>query len=194
MPFNPVEVFGVALAITILWLDIKENVLSRPLSILGALMALWVYYPAGLYATCLRKCLYIVLDSYGWYQWLYGGAHKTPLPVSHASASEVRTLTTLGLVASGVLGKLLTLYTHPALPYWDALHMVFALMAQWMLVRKKLESWVLWVILDVLYTGICYSQGLYLFSALHAMYIPMAVQGYRTWYQSYQLQKPPSSS
>lgn len=194
MPLSALEIFGVTLAITILWLDIRENAWARPLSIIGAIMALFVYYPAGLYATCLRKCLYITLDIYGWYQWLYGGVNKSPLPVSRVSTGEVLALSMLGLIATGMVGKLLVLYTEPALPYWDSLHMVFALIAQWMLVRKKLESWMLWAILDILYTVICYHQGLYLFSALHAFYILLAVQGYRAWHQSYQAQKSTSAT
>ena len=185
MQFDLLQIFGVVLAITIITLDTRENVLARPLSLIGTTMSFFVYYPAGLYAKCILNCIYIVLNIYGWYQWLYGGKNKTPLQVSETVPGLLVTLVAGGLLVTWGLGKLLTLYSNAALPYWDSLHTVMCLVAQWMLVRKKLETWILWTIADILYTVVCYYKGLYLFSGLHAFYIILAINGYRTWHQSY---------
>ena len=189
MQFSTLEISGVIIAIATLCLDIQENVWARPLSIIGATMAIFVYYPAGLYATCMRKCAYIVLDTYGWYKWMYGGANNTPLPVSRTSAREMLILALSGLLVTGIVGKLLVLYTEPSLPYLDSLHMTFAVIAQGMIVNKKLESWMLWLSLNVMFIFMCYYKGLYLFSALHVFYIFLAVRGHRAWYRSYQASK-----
>ena len=191
MPFGFLQIFGVALAIAIIALDTRENVLARPLSLIGTIMSFFVYYPAGLYAKCLLNCIYIVLNIYGWYQWLYGGKNKTPLQVSKSKASVIVVGVVLGLLATGGLGKLLTRYSNAELAYWDSLHTVVCLVAQWMLVRKKLETWIVWTLADMLYTVVCYYKGLYLFSGLHAFYIILAINGYRTWRQSYQRQTGP---
>jgi len=64
-------------------------------------------------------------------------------------------------------------------------HTLLCLTAQWMTARKKLESWILWAIADILYTLVCYYKELYWLSGLHAFYIFLAVHGYRVWRQAY---------
>lgn len=194
MQFGFLQIFGVALAITIIALDTREKVLARPLSLIGTILAFFVYYPTGLYAKCLLNCIYIVLNIYGWYRWLYGGKHKTPLQVSTTDPGILAALVAFGLLATWGLGKLLTLYSNADLAYWDSLHTVMCLIAQWMLMSKKLESWILWTIADVQYTVICYYKGLYLFSGLHALYILLAINGYYTWRQSYLRQAASTNS
>ena len=182
------QIFGITLAIATIALDTREKVLARPLSLIGTIMALFVYYPAGLYAKCLQKIVSICLHSYGWYQWLYGGERTTPLQVSKTSPLTLMRMLLVGVLGTIALGSLLHRFSHADLPYWDSLHTVICLTAQWMLVRKKIESWILWVIADVLYAVVLYYKGIYLFSGLHVFYIILAVNGYRTWHQSYRRQ------
>jgi nicotinamide mononucleotide transporter len=179
------QIFGIALAIITISLDARENILARPLSLVGTIMAFFVYYPAGLYAKCLQSVVTICLNTYGWYQWSYGGKYKTPLQVSKTSPLTLLRLLLAGILGTVTLGSLLYQYSHADLPYWDSLHTVVCLTAQWMLVRKKLESWLLWVLADVLYTAVLYYKGLYLFSGLYLFFTFLAINGYRTWRQSY---------
>lgn len=179
------QVFGVTLALVTIWLDARESIIARPLSLIGTGLALFAYYPARLYAKCLLNVCYIFLNIYGWHQWLYGGQNKTPLQVSKTPPSVLATTVTLGLLASLSLGRCLANYSDAALPYWDSIHTIFCLVAQWMLMRKKLESWLLWIVLDVLYAAVCYQRALYLFSGLKTIYIFLAARGYYAWRQSY---------
>jgi nicotinamide mononucleotide transporter len=93
--------------------------------------------------------------------------------------------------ATVVLGSFLHRLSHADLPYWDSLHTVICITAQWMLIRKKLECWILWLVADVLYTVVLYYKGLYLFSGLHVFYAFLAINGYRTWYRAYLRQAAP---
>lgn len=173
------------LAIVNVWLDIRESVWARPLGLFGTILSLFIYYPAKLYAKCLLNIAYIFLNIYGWYQWLYRGAGKTALQVSKTDSS-----TLVGLVAAGILitlglGRFLTTYSSAELSYWDSLHTSFCLVAHWLLVNKKLESWLFWLALDVEYAGVCYYRGLYPFVLLRIIYVFMAINGYRSWKRTY---------
>ncbi|MFM2428192.1 MAG: hypothetical protein RL012_76 [Bacteroidota bacterium] len=179
------QIFCAALAITTIALDTREKVLARPLSLIGTIMSFFVYYPAGLYAKCLQSMVNICLHSYGWYHWLYRGKHTTPLQVSKTSPLILIRMLLIGTFSVAALGSLLYRYSSAELPYWDSLHTVVALTAQWMLVRKKLENWLLWVVADVLYSVVLYYKGLYVFSGLYVIYIFLATHGYCTWRQSY---------
>ena len=160
MQFGLLQIFGVALAITTVLLDTRENVWARPLSVVGIVMSFFVYYSAGLYAKCLLHCIYIVLNIYGWYQWLYGGKNNTRLQVSTTAPGLIAAFVAFGLLIAWGLGKLLTLYSNADLAYWDSLHTVMCLIAQWLLVSKKLETWLLWTLADILYTVVCYYKAL----------------------------------
>ena len=185
------QIFAAMLAITTIALDTREKILARPLSLINTIMTFFVYYPAGLYAKCLKSMFNICFDSYGWYQWLYGGKHKTPLQISKTRPFTWIYILLANIAGTATLGSLLCWYSHADLPYWDSLHTVLALTAQWMLVRKKLESWLLWVIADVLYSVVLYYKGIYVFSGLYVLFIFFASNGYRTWRQSYLRQTPP---
>ena len=180
------QALGVIMAMTIIMLDTQEKVLARPLSIIGTIMSFFVYYPAGLYAKCLHNVANLFLNAYGWYQWLYGGKHKTLLQVSKTNARTLLCMLPLSVLGTATLGTLLHQYSHADLPYWDSLHTVICLTAQWMLAKKKLENWILWVLADILYVVVLYYKGLYLFSGLHVLYTCLALYGYQTWYYSYQ--------
>ena len=197
MQFDFLQIFGVTLGITVIFLDARENLIARPLSLLGGVMALFVYYPSGLYAKCLLNCLYIVLNIYGivlnlygWKQWLYGGKDKAALQVTTTRPIILSYMLLLNVLGTFMLGSALFYFSNADqdFVYWDSWHTLICLMAQWMLVRKKLESWALWVVADILYTVVCYGKGLYLFSGLHFVYIFLAAHGYYKWRKSWRKQ------
>lgn len=189
MQVSFLEVFGVILAITNIVLDTRQNVWARPLSLLGTTITLYFYYSVGLYAKCLLNCIYIVLHVYGWYQWLYGGKNKTPLQISTTPYSQLVAWVVVGLLGAGVLGAVLGRYSNADVPYWDSLHTVLALIAYWLLINKKIETWVVWLFADILYAVVLYYKGIYLFSGLYAFYIILVIHGYHTWRRSYQQTK-----
>ncbi len=185
MPIDFLQIACAALGVVMAVLNAREKIIARPVSIVSAIMSSFVYYPAGLYAKCLLNGIVLVLNLYGWYRWLYGGAHKTPLQISKTSSPILLRMLLACVVGAAALGSLLYQYSHADLPYWDSLHTVAYLVAQWMLVHKKLENWILWVVADVLYVAVLYYKGLYLFSGLYIFYTLLAIYGYRTWRQSY---------
>lgn len=194
MEFSFIQFFYVVLAITRFMLDTRQNVLARPLGLLGNFFSIYIYYSTSLYAKCLQKGIFIVLNTYGWYQWLYGGENKAPLKISTTSPRQLVIVAIWILSAAWGLGKVLTLYSSASFPYWDSLPTVMVLMGQWMLMRKKLEAWLLFVPADMLYTALLYFNGLYLLSGLHFFYTILAMNGYRTWLQSYKQEKSLSVS
>lgn len=187
MPFSFIEIFGVTLAIVIILLDTQQSAIARPLSILGAFISLYFYHSEALYSKVVSKCIFMVLDVYGWYHWQYGGRNKTTLPVSTASFSELVLLGIAGLFSTFVLGKFFSVYSNAVLPYWDALHTALATIAYWLLVKKRLESWAVWTLANLLFVVVLYSRGIYLFSGLNAFYIILNIHGYRSWRRSYRL-------
>lgn len=186
MPFSFLEIFGVTLAVFIIMLDTQQSAIARPLSMLGTSISLYFYYTESLYAKCLSGCIFMVLHIYGWYNWQYGGTNKTTLPVSTMSFNQLIGITISGLLGAWVLGQLFSNYSSAVLPYWDSLHTAVVLIAYWLLVKKKLETWGFWTLANVIFVILLYSRGIYLFSALNAFYIILNIHGYRSWKRSYE--------
>lgn len=189
MDFSFIQLLYITIAITRFMLDTRQNVLARPLALLGNCLSIYIYYSEALYAKSLLKATFLVLNAYGWYQWLYGGENKTPLKISTTPAHHRVIIATWVIIAAWGLGTVLTLYSDASLPYWDSLPAVMALTGYGMLMRKKLEAWLLFVPTDILYTTLLYYRGLYLLSALHCFYTILAMNAYYKWRQSYREEK-----
>jgi nicotinamide mononucleotide transporter len=88
------------------------------------------------------------------------------------------------LVLFFLIGYVLDHYTDSPLPYWDALTTAGSIVATWMLTRKILEHWIVWVFVDLVSMGLYLYRGLYPTAFLFLVYTIMAVVGYLEWRRS----------
>ena len=179
------QAISMVLSLTATLLDTRQKVIARPLGILSSATGFVVYFNTGLYAKCMLNIFYIFLNIYGWYQWLYGGRQKTPLQITNIAPQSLPILFFIGTAGGLFWGIILDYFFQARLAHGDAVHTVFCIIAQWMLARKKLECWYLWVALDFYYTGVCIQTGLYLFAAQHVLYIALGIYGYYSWKGAY---------
>ena len=126
------------------------------------------------------------MSAYGWYFWLNGGVGgSSTLTVSRESKRTLLILLLLCGFGIYVSGTLFTLYTAAELPYWDNTTSILSLLAIWLQSRKKIESWMLWLVVDILAAGIYFYKEIYFYSILYTVYIVMAFIGYFEWHKSY---------
>ena len=140
-----------------------------------------VFYEAKLYADMGLQVVYAALSVYGWYEWLHGGENRTELHVTRTGPRLGALLALIAVAGSVLLGMLLHRAADAALPFMDTALSSTSLVAQWMMTRKKLENWLVWSAVDVLYVGMFIYKGLYLTSALYAVFLALAVRGYVEW-------------
>ena len=138
----------------------------------------------GLYADAVLQLFYLALSAYGWYEWMYGGARHTRLKVSRATRMNWMVVTPLFLAGGIGLGAVLARYTDSPMPYFDALLTSASLVAQWMMTRKLLENWVIWILADLVYVPVFIMRGLPLTALQYAIFLVLAAIGYVGWRQS----------
>jgi nicotinamide mononucleotide transporter len=143
-----------------------------------------VFWDAKLYADMGLQVIYAALSVYGWYAWLYGGEGRTELRVTRTTPRVATLLTLVAAAGSALLGALLRHATDAALPYMDSFLSSTSLAAQWMMTKKLLENWLVWIAVDVLYVGMFLFKGLYLTAGLYAVFLALAVRGYVDWRRS----------
>lgn len=171
------------------WLTVKENVWNFPIGIVNAATAAFVYFNVHLFADAGLQIVFLILGVIGWYLWLFGGEHRTELHVSLASNVE-RAATGFAIVAAtAVMWWVLKTYTPSNVPFLDGLTTAISLGAQWLLNRKKLENWVLWIVVDVIYVPLLIYKGLWLLAILYAVFLCMAVMGLLQWLATWRQQR-----
>ena len=183
------QLTGVALGLLYLWLEYRADI---RLWIVGLVMPVVhgaLYYKAGLYADCSMQVYYVLAGLYGWIVWhnarqrnaQTAGTPEKAAAISHTPLRRIPALAGVFLAAHGALYLLLAHFTDSTVPFWDSLTTALSIVAMWMLSRKYVEQWLVWLAADLV------TVGLYLYkespwtAALYALYSALAVAGYLRW-------------
>ena len=181
---SSLELFAAIVGAISVYLSVRQNIWSWPTAIVNVALYSLVFYEAKLYADMGLQVIYAGLSIYGWYEWLYGGENRTQLHVTVTGWRLGASLTAISLAGSVALGFLLRGATDAALPFMDSFLSSTSLVAQWMMTRKKLENWLVWIAVDVLYVGMFIFKHLYLTAGLYFVFLVLAVRGYIDWRRS----------
>jgi nicotinamide mononucleotide transporter len=180
VPLSVVEVVGFVTGGYCVWLAVVENIWNWPIGIANAVAFGILFLHNRLYADAGLQAVYFVLGFIGWYWWLKGGKRQSKLAVTSIGAREAIILTAIGIVATYYFSRFLTSVGDVA-PFWDALTTVSSLIAQYMLTRKYLQNWHVWIATDVIYIALYGFKHLYLTSILYVIFLAMCLIGVRDW-------------
>ncbi len=182
---NRLELIASLLTVLSVWLSTRERIASWPIAIVSVLLYFVVYQQARLYAAMGLQLIYFSFSCYGWYQWKFGGTGRTELRVSRTTARDVLWLLPLGVIGAGLLGLGLARMTDAAIPWVDAAVASASLVAQYMMTRKLLENWLVWIGVNVVSIPMYLSQGLRFTTVLYGVLLVLAVKGFLDWRRSY---------
>ena len=183
---TPLEGTAVCFGLVSVYLSTRENIWSWPTAIVNVGLYSVLFFREKLYADMGLQVIYLLLSIYGWYEWLYGGENRSALHVSRITARLAMRLAGIGVLGSVVLGTLLYRTTDASLPYLDSTLSVFSLIAQWLMTRKVLENWVIWIALDVVYVWMfIFLKQLHFTAFQYAVFLALAVLGFRDWKRSF---------
>ena len=177
------ELFGTLVGILYLWLEYRASIYLWIVSVIMPAIYLFVYYDAGLYADCGINVYYLIAAIYGWAVWRYGGKNgeEDSLPITHVPVKRVWGATAVFVVAFVGIAWLLMRYTDSNVPWCDAFTTALSIIGMWMLARKYLEQWWVWLVVDVACVGLYLYKELYFTAVLYALYAIAAVFGWINW-------------
>jgi nicotinamide mononucleotide transporter len=161
------------------WLIVVENIWNFPIGLVNAATYGVVFFHARLYADTGLQVVYFVLGVMGWAMWREGSAQRSR-PIAEASRRELVATVACCALATFVLWRCLRLVGGSS-SFWDALTSSFSLGSQWLLNRKLIENWIGWILVDAIYVPLYLSKGLALTAILYAVFLAMALLGYRQW-------------
>lgn len=178
------ELTSTLFGIVSVYLSARENVWSWPTAILNVSLSVPVYFAARLYSDMGLQVVYAVLSVYGWYEWLHGGENHGVLHVTRTPRRLVPILVAIAVVAALVVGTAASRLTNADLPYLDASLTAASLVAQWMMTRKLLESWLVWIAVDIVYVPLLLVKGIPEYAVLYTIFLGLAVKGWIDWRRS----------
>ena len=158
----------------------RNNVHSWWVGIIGCAMFAALFYSVNLYADVALQLFFIVTCVVGWLQWLRG-AGGAPLPIARARVGALAWMTGIGLLATGAYGAMLQLYTNAYAPFIDSAVLMFSIVAQLLLMGRRLETWPFWLLVNTISVPLYASRGLYLTAALYAGYWLNALLSWFFW-------------
>ncbi len=177
------EILGFSIGLLYLYWEYHANSRMWLIGLIMPMISMWVYYSKGLYADFAMNIYYLVMALYGYVAWTFNLSRRKPhkRPITHISKFALLwgALAFAGVYA--LLAAWLVNLTDSNVPYFDAFTTAGSIIATWMLARKYIEQWLLWILVDAVCVGLYIYKGIYFYSALYLAYTVIAFFGYAKW-------------
>lgn len=182
------EIWAVVTGFLCVLLTVREHIWCWPIGIASAVLYILVFGQSRLYADAGLQVVFVLLQFYGWYEWLYGGKGREALHVQ-VMPRWMWTPIALGFLAgTALLASTLYKFTNASLPWLDSTQTVLSLIAQYLLSFKYIENWVLWLVVDALSIEMYIYKELYMTAGLYVVFFILAGVGLVQWRRVLSLQ------
>ena len=181
-PVTSAELLACALSIAMVLCNLVVNPVGWPLAIAASALYALLFAHSRLYGETSLQFFFIVVAFWGWRQWLRGSdGDGAPLRVHRLSLRARLHAALLTFAAWPLLGLLLARTTDTDVPYLDALPTVGSVTGQFLLGRKLVENWPVWLTVNLWSIALVAYKGLWLTVALYAVFAALSVVGWRAW-------------
>ena len=186
-----VELFGTGFYLWSVWLIAKRRIWTWPVGIVSVLLYMVLFYQIRLYSDALEQVYYLAASIYGWWSWSHSPNERGT--ISDVTFSSARWLIAWVLISAllGVgLGRFMgqahnlfpSLFPEPAsYPYLDALTTIMSFTAMWLMARRRIESWIYWIVVDVIGIGLYYAKSVKFIALLYVILLFLAIKGLVSW-------------
>lgn len=174
------ELLGALTGLACVALLTRQKVASWPLGIVNNALFCGLFWHAKLYADASLQVVFLVLAAYGWWQWSVPRGDDT-LRVRRTTRREWTVLAVLTAIATAGAAWFLRAFTDSPAPGWDASVLTLSLAATYGQTKKLLESWWVWIVVDLLSIPLYAWRGLYPTTLLFVLYLVLCVSGLRRW-------------
>ena len=183
-----IELLGTILSLIYLYLSIKEKIGLWIFGFLCSALYVIVFFQSGFYADMSLQFYYLVVSVFGWINWRKKDIteNKTEtLHITSLSKTQFAQYSIATVLIYIVYYLILRYLTDSTIPIMDSVVGALSVVATWMLAKKKIENWLLWIVADGIAIGLFIYKGLYPTAVLFMVYTVMAVVGYFEWKKSW---------
>lgn len=181
-PTTWLEVAGFVLSIWMVMCNMRVDPLGWPLAIASSLLYALLFAHSKLYGEASLQLFFVAVAGWGWWQWLRGrGSDGTALKVHRMTQRQALVAGSLTLAAWPVLAVALARFTDSDVPWLDALPTVGSIAGQFLLGRKLIENWPVWLAVNLASVALFSVKALWLTAVLYAVFAILSVAGWRAW-------------
>lgn len=177
------QIVGVALGLLYLYFEYKANIWLWVVGLIMPIVHGALYFRQGLYADFSMEVYYILAGIYGLAMWSRGSKKEKKSEFKIGYTPRVAWVAIVGVYAllHAAIYLLLTTFTDSTVPFWDSLTTALSMIAYWLLSRKYVEQWLVWLAVDVITVGLYIYKDIPLTAGLYALYSALAIAGYLRW-------------
>ena len=191
-----VEFLGTVLYLWSVWLIAKRDILTWAIGIISVLLYMILFYQIRLYSDTIEQIYYLGASVYGW--WIWNKSPKDNGKITDVKYSNLKNLifwvvftvifsVAFGFSTSRIHFLLPGIFPEAAsFPYLDALTTIMSFSAMLLMAQKKTESWIYWIIVDVIGIWLYYEKDVKFISLMYVILLIMAFNGLRSWHKSIQ--------
>jgi len=176
-----IETIAAILTLYCVWLTTKRNILSWPVGIAAIVLYAYTFFGVKLYADFFLQGVFLVQGIYGWYNWSQNKNKINEVIINRMSTLNRVWSVNAILFLYITISYILIHHTDASIPYADALLTSICIIANWMLSKRKIENWYLWIIADFLYIGLFIYKDLYVSAVLYFILGLIAIKGLINW-------------
>jgi nicotinamide mononucleotide transporter len=195
-PMSYIELVGTILYLWSVWLISRRHILTWPIGIASVLLYMALFYQIRLYSDTIEQVYYLGASIFGWWKW--NNSPKDNGQITDMKYNKSRNIVfwvIFTVIVSAAFGFLMS-RVHiwlPAIfpeeasfPFLDALTTIMSFSAMWLMAQKKIESWIYWIIVDIIGIWLYFVKDVKFISTLYVVLLITAFNGLRTWHKSIQ--------
>lgn len=175
------ELTGAVLGLIQIWLLVRRSIWNFPLAMASVSLIAVALFKDRLYSEAGLQLFFFVVNAIGWFQWRAASSASNNVPVGWMTRPQRVIWLAITVVLSLSLGWLMHRFTDAALPFADSAVAGASIAAQLLLNLRRIENWVLWVVIDVASIVLFYSRDLYFLMALYLAFLVISVIGLKEW-------------
>ena len=178
---NAPEVIATLLGVANILLLVRRSIWNYPFGLAMVAITAWVVFEQRLYSDTILQLFFFAAQLYGWWEWRRAGGAEHAVAVERmATSARIGWIAGIALV-SAAWGQVMHLYTNAAMPWLDASLTAMSMAAQILLAWRKIENWLLWIIVDVGTVYMYGAKGLYWFGGLYIVFLIVSIAGLVEW-------------
>lgn len=198
-----IEFTGVVFGLIAVWLSAKAHILSWPIGIINVILAAILYFQIQLYPDMFLQIFFFVTNIIGWWRWANPKPNeadkKQELKVSYMKKNQLIFTVLIAVAGTFILGQFASnlhewfpkIFSKPsAYPYVDSFITVMSVLTTFYMIEKKVESWIIWIIVDIIATVLYYIKGVKFYSLEYLIFTIIAAYGLLHWAKEYKSYSP----
>ncbi len=181
------EIFAVFFGFLSVWFSKNNNVLVFPTGLINTSIFVYLLFKWELLGDMIINAYYFVVSIYGWYYWTRKNSSNDYTPISKVNYNDQKIILVISILSAIFVSLMYTVFDKWSglVSYIDILTTSIFFAGMWLMARRKIESWIFWIVGDIISTPLYLYKGLTFTSFQYFIFTFIAIAGYYKWKSIY---------